>query len=63
VGGKTAMQQKNAGALCGVLMSLLLDQCSLFHPEQVRRIKNNFPACTYEKVLINVLYIEIQKNT
>ncbi len=44
-------------------MSLLLDQCSLFHPEQVRRIKNNFPACTYEKVLINVLYIEIQKNT
>lgn len=55
--GQTAMQQKNAGALCGVLMSLLLDQCFLFHPEQVRRIKNNIPACTVgslrEKIIID----------
>ena len=54
--GQTAMQQKNAGALCGVLMSLLLDQCLLLHPEQVRRIKNNIPACTVgslrEKIII-----------
>ena len=44
--GQAAMQQKNAGALCGVYMSLLSDQCLLSHPEQIRRIQSGLPACT-----------------
>lgn len=44
--GQAAMQQKNAGALCGVHMSLLSDQCLLSHPEQIRRIQSGLPACT-----------------
>lgn len=44
--GQAAMQQNDAGSLCGVNMSLLLDQCLLTHPEQIRRIENNLPACT-----------------
>ena len=54
--GQAAIQQKNAGALCGVHMSLLVDQCLLSHPEQIRRIQNGLPACTVgslrEKIII-----------
>jgi hypothetical protein len=54
--GQAAMQQKNAGALCGVLMSLLSDLCLLSHPEQIRRINSGLPACTVgslrEKIII-----------
>lgn len=50
------MQQKNAGALWGVYMSLLLDQSFLLHPEQIRRIQSGLPACTVgslrEKIII-----------
>jgi hypothetical protein len=49
-------QQKNAGALCGVLMSLLIDQNLLLHPEQIRRINKGLSACTVgslrEKIVI-----------
>ena len=44
--GQAAIQQKNAGALLGVHMSLLVDQCLLSHPEQIRRIQSGLPACT-----------------
>jgi hypothetical protein len=54
--GQAAMQQKNAGALCGVYLSLLSDLCLLSHPEQIRRIQNGLPACTVgslrEKIII-----------
>jgi hypothetical protein len=54
--GQAAIQQKNAGALLGVHMSLLVDQCLLSHPEQIRRIQSGLPACTVgslrEKIVI-----------
>ena len=54
--GQAATQQSYDGGLCGVLLSLLVDQCLLFHPEQIRRLKSNFHACTVgslrEKLII-----------
>ena len=44
--GQAAIQQSDDGGLCGVLLSLLVDQCLLFHPEQIRRISSQLPACT-----------------
>jgi hypothetical protein len=45
------MQRDETGSLCGVTLSLLLDQCLLLHPEQIRRIKANKPACTVGSLL------------
>lgn len=44
--GQAAIQQSDDGGLCGVLLSLLVDQCLLFHPEQIRRISSKLLACT-----------------
>lgn len=44
--GQAAIQQSDDGGLCGVLLSLLVDQCLLFHPEQIRRISSQLSACT-----------------
>lgn len=44
--GQAAIQQSYDGGLCGVLLSLLVDQCLLFHPEQIRRISSQLSACT-----------------
>ena len=49
--GQAAMQRDETGSLCGVTLSLLLDQCLLLHPEQIRRIKANKPACTVGSLL------------
>ena len=44
--GQAAIQQSYDGGLCGVLLSLLVDQCLLFHPEQIRRISSQLLTCT-----------------
>jgi hypothetical protein len=41
-----ALQHGDEGACRGVLLSLLVDHCLLFHPEQFVRIKNKKPAVT-----------------
>ena len=44
--GQLALQQGDEGACRGVLLSLLVDHCLLFHPEQSARIENKIPAVT-----------------
>lgn len=44
--GQLALQQGDEGAHRGVILSLLVDLCLLFHPNQFARIKNKQPACT-----------------
>lgn len=44
--GQLALQQGVEGADRGVLLSLLVDLCLLFHPNQFSRIKNKQSACT-----------------
>jgi len=44
--GQLALQQGVEGSFRGVVLSLLVDLCLLFHPDQFARIKNKVPACT-----------------
>lgn len=44
--GQLALQQGVEGSHRSVVLSLLVDLCLLFHPDQFRRIQNKQPACT-----------------
>ena len=44
--GQMALQQGVEGSFRGVTLSLLVDLCLLFHPDQFARIENKKPACT-----------------
>ncbi len=44
--GQLAKQPDEEGSRRGLILSLLLDHCLLFHPEQSVRLENNLPACT-----------------
>jgi hypothetical protein len=44
--GQMALQQGVEGSFRGVILSLLVDHCLLFHPDQFARIENKKPACT-----------------
>jgi hypothetical protein len=44
--GQLALQQGIEGSFRGVILSLLVDLCLLFHPNQFARIENKYPACT-----------------
>jgi len=49
--GQESMQQGEEKANRGVLFSLLIDYCLLFHPEQEKAIKAGKPACTVGSLL------------
>ena len=44
--GQFALQRGEKGSFQGMIISLLADQCLLFHPKQVQRIESNRPVCT-----------------
>jgi hypothetical protein len=44
--GQMALQQGVDGSFRGVILSMLVDLCLLFHPDQHDRIENKLSACT-----------------
>jgi len=44
--GREARQFDEEGAVCGLILSLLLDHALLLHPEQTARLENKLPAYT-----------------
>jgi hypothetical protein len=44
--GQLTKQPDEEGSSRSLILSLLLDHCLLFHPEQLARLENKLPACT-----------------
>ena len=44
--GQLTKQPDEDGSSRGLILSLLLDHCLLFHPEQLARLENKMPAAT-----------------
>lgn len=44
--GQLTKHPDEEGSSRGLILSLMLDHCLLFHPEQLARLKNNLPAAT-----------------
>ena len=44
--GQLTKQPDEDGSSRGLILSLLLDHCLLFHPQQLARLQNNLPAAT-----------------
>ena len=44
--GREARQFDEEGAVCGLILSLLLDHALILHPEQTARLENKLPAYT-----------------
>ncbi len=63
--GELTKQPDEEGSRRSLILSLLMDHCLLFHPEQVARIENKLPACTVgslqEKIKVESLFQVIQE--
>ena len=54
--GQRALQQGVEGSHRGVILSVLVDLCLLFHPNQFARISKSKPACTVGSLCDHISY-------